>query len=58
MDVDERAENHGRFNVGSREDLRDELGELGVAVDVWGAGGGDAIERKVHCFHSTLNDIV
>ena len=61
MDVDESNEDDGGRNLGPREHVGDELGELGVAVDIFGMGGvegRDATEGKVYRFDGALDDIV
>ena len=61
MDVDERCEYDGGLHLGPREHVGDELGELGVTVDVfgiWGAGGGGATECEVYRFNGALHYIV
>ena len=61
MNVDEGGEDDGGFHLGPGEHVGDELGELGVVVDVfgvWGSEGGGATEGEVYRFHGALDDIV
>ena len=56
MDVDERHEHDGDFNLGPGEYVGHKLGELDSGMR--GAGRGDSTECKVYSFHCTLYCIV